>query len=54
MDIKLRFFVYLAALVCFLFEAVRVYRDSDVPPLTALGLALAVFPTVWDVGEAAW
>ncbi len=56
MDIKIRFFFYLAAFIVFLFSmfgrGVKVGGRgiTEVP----LGLALWLFPTLWDTGEAAF
>ncbi len=61
MDHRLRFFFYLAALICFLLAAVgtdlgRVGRPGMASrmSLLPLGLALFVFPTLWDTAEAAF
>ncbi|MEQ1874076.1 MAG: hypothetical protein ABL953_10135 [Ilumatobacteraceae bacterium] len=56
MDPKIRFFFYLAAFIVFVFSflgrGVKLGRRSitEVP----LGLALWLFPTLWDTAEAAW
>ena len=56
MDPKIRFFFYLAATIVYVFSflgrAVKLGGRSvtEVP----LGLALSLFPTLWDVGEGAW
>ena len=53
MDIKIKFVFYLAAVVCFLLAAFA-DRFSARVGLLPLGLALFVFPTVWDTGVAAF
>ena len=55
MSVEIRFFFYLAAVVCFGLAALwgggkAMARVS----LTPLGLALFVFPTMWDAGQAAF
>ena len=56
MDPKIRFFFYLAAFIVFVFSflgrGVKLGRRSitEVP----LGLALWLFPLLWDTGEAAF
>jgi hypothetical protein len=63
MDLKAQFFFYLAALICFLLAAIgdawkfgaRTRRGvASALALMPLGLALAVFPTLWNIAEAAW
>jgi hypothetical protein len=63
MDLTVQFFIYLAALVCFVVAAVgeqwrygsRTRRGTaPVIVLVPLGLALAVLPTVWNTAVAAW
>jgi len=55
-DPKIKFFFYLAALIVFLFSTLgRGFKlggrgITEVP----LGLALWLFPTLWEVGEAAF
>lgn len=58
LDAKIVFFFYLAAVVCFVLAAVgtvgggrgALSRVSLVP----LGLALFVFPQMWNIGAAAF
>ena len=55
MSPEIKFFFYLAAVVCFVLAALpgggkALARVS----LTPLGLALFVFPTLWDAGQAAF
>lgn len=56
MDVKIRFFFYLAAVIVFGLAAMgnglRLGKRGMV--LVPLGLALWLFPTVWDTGEAAF
>ena len=63
MDEKARFFFYLASVICFLIAAAgsdwrfgRMGRRGLAPRLVLvpLGLALFVFPFMWDAGEAAF
>ncbi len=62
MDLKTSFFFYLAALACFILaasgEAWKMGRRTRQtrPPLLLqpLGLALAVFPTLWTTATLAW
>jgi len=56
MDIKVKFFFYLAAVVCFALAAAgdAIGRRRVNVDLVALGLALFVFPTLWDTGTAAF
>ena len=63
MDPKTQFFFYLASLICFILAAVgdawkygaRTRRGvAAAIGLLPLGLALFVFPTVWNVAKAAW
>lgn len=63
MDPKSQFFFYLAALICFILAAIgdawkygaRTRRGLTAAiALMPLGLALAVFPTLWNVAEAGW
>ncbi len=53
MDIKVKFFFFLGAVVCFAIAAFAERFRSRVA-LVPLGLALFVFPTVWDTGVAAF
>ena len=63
MEPEVSFFFYLGALVCFILAAIgetwryggRTRRGLK-PTLTLLpfGLALAVFPTLWNTGELAF
>jgi hypothetical protein len=63
MDLEIKFFFYLGAVLCFLVAALgETWRygartRAGLKPTLALlplGLALAVFPTMWDVGVEAW
>ncbi len=56
MNLKLKFFFYLAAVVCFALAAVgtRLSRRAPTVALVPLGLALFAFPTMWDTGTAAF
>lgn len=63
MDPKVSFFFYFAALICFLIAAAGPTwkhglrtRRGGTPTLVLLplGLALAVFPTMWTVATVAW
>lgn len=63
MDAKARFFFYLASVICFVIAAAgsdwrfgRLGRRGLAPRLVLvpLGLALFVFPFLWDAGEAAF
>ena len=58
MDPKIKFLFYAGAVICFVLAAA-----GDLPRrrgavarigLLPLGLALFVFPTMWDTGEAAF
>ena len=53
MSIELKFFFYLAAVVCFLVAAAGTRVRAQVSFLP-LGLALFVFPTLWDTGVLAF
>jgi hypothetical protein len=53
MDIRVRFFFLLAAVVCFAIAAFSP-RFSARVALVPLGLALFIFPTVWDTGVEAF
>lgn len=53
MDIRIRFFFLLAAVVCFAIAAFAA-RFSARVSLVPLGLALFVFPTLWDTGVEAF
>ena len=63
MEPEVSFFFYLGALICFVLAAIgeswrygaRTRRGLK-PTLTLLplGLALAVFPTLWNTGELAF
>lgn len=56
LDIKIRFFFYLLAFIVYVFSLLgRGFKIggrgiTEVP----LGLALTLFPTLWDTGEAAF
>ena len=63
MDVEVRFFFYLAAVICFVVAAAGEGwryggrgRRGLAPRLVLvpLGLALAFFPTMWDAGVEAW
>ena len=63
MDPKSQFFFYLAALICFLLATIgdawkygaRTRRGvTAAVALLPLGLALAIFPTLWTVAKLAW
>ena len=63
MDVEVKFFFYLAAVLCFLVAAAgEGWRYGGrgrrgLPPrvvLVPLGLALAFFPTMWDTGVEAF
>lgn len=55
MDPKVQFFFYLAAVVCFGLAALAPKTLSATGVgLVPLGLALFVFPTLWNVGEVAF
>ena len=55
MDIKMKFFFYLAAAICFFLAAMgpnmRWGRRMELMPL---GLFLWLFPTLWDTFDAAF
>jgi hypothetical protein len=60
---KSQFFFYLAAFICFILATIgdawkfgaRTRRGAAAAvALLPLGLAAAVFPTLWNVAEAAW
>jgi len=62
-DPRSQFFFYLAAVICFLLAAIgdvwkygaRTRRGvAAAIALMPLGLALAVFPTMWSVAKIAW
>ncbi|HVL93578.1 MAG TPA: hypothetical protein VM264_09555 [Acidimicrobiales bacterium] len=55
MDLKVQFFFYLAAFICFVLGALgnRAPAMSSIG-LVPLGLALFVFPLVWNTAEAAF
>ncbi len=53
MNIEIKFFFYLGAVVCFVLAAFA-DRFSARVGLLPLGLALFVFPTVWDTGVEAF
>ena len=53
MSIELKFFFYLAAVVCFVVAAAGTRVRAQVGFLP-LGLALFVFPTLWDTGVLAF
>ena len=56
MDLKVQFFFYLAATIVFVMAALgnglKLGKRGMV--LVPLGLALWLFPTLWNIGEAAW
>lgn len=55
MSVEVRFFFYLAAVVCFVLAALAPGGKALARVgLTPLGLAFFVFPTLWDTGEAAF
>jgi hypothetical protein len=63
MDVDIKFWFYLAAVICFLIAAIGESwrygartRRGAAPALTLLplGLALFAFPTMWDVGVRAF
>ena len=60
---KTQFFFYFAALICFVLAAIgdawkygaRTRRGvAAAIALLPLGLALAIFPTMWSVAKVAW
>jgi hypothetical protein len=62
-DPKISFFFYLAAVICFVIAAAGPSwkhglrsRRGGTPTLVLvpLGLALALFPTMWTAGTIAW
>ncbi len=53
MDIRIKFLFFLAALVCFAIAAFGTRFGTRVG-LLPLGLALFIFPTVWDTAVAAF
>lgn len=55
MDPKIKFVFYLAAVACFVLAALPARRRGlAVVAFLPLGLALFVFPTLWDTGVAAF
>ena len=54
MIVEIKFFFYLAAVVCFVVAALPTRGPLARVNLTPLGLALFVFPTLWDVGVLAF
>ena len=63
LDAKAQFFFYLASVICFVVAAAgeawrfgRLGRRGLAPRLllVPLGLALFVFPTMWNTGQAAF
>lgn len=55
MSVEIRFFFYLAAVICFVLAALpRRGKALGRVSLTPLGLALFVIPTMWDAGQAAF
>lgn len=62
MDVKLKFFFYLASVACFVLAALAQggragsLGRAGSPPvgLLPLGLALFVFPIMWDTGVVAF
>ncbi len=55
MDPQIKFFFYLAAVACFVVAALPARRRGLAPvTFLPLGLALFVFPTLWDTGVAAF
>ena len=53
MDIKIKFLFYLVAVACLVIAAFA-SRFSARVGLLPLGLALFIFPTLWDTGVAAF
>lgn len=53
MDIKIKFLFFLAAVICFAIGAFAARYSARVG-LVPLGLALFIFPTLWDTGVAAF
>ncbi len=53
MDVRLKFLFYLAALICFAIAAFGT-RFSARVGLIPLGLALFIFPIVWDTAVVAF
>ncbi len=53
MDIKIKFLFYLAAVACLVIAAFG-SRISARVALLPLGLALFIFPTLWDTGVTAF
>ncbi len=53
MDIRIKFLFLLAAVICFAIAAFAARYSARVG-LVPLGLALFVFPTLWDTGVAAF
>ncbi len=63
MDVDIKFWFYLASVICLVIAAAgegwrfgaRTRRgDAPVLALLPLGVALFVFPTMWDAGVAAF
>jgi hypothetical protein len=63
MDVDIKFWFYLAAVICFLLAAIgeswryggRTRRGATpILALLPLGLALFAFPTMWDAGVRAF
>ena len=55
MSVEIKFLFYLAAVICFVLAALPAGRPGlSRVGLTPLGLALFVFPTLWDTGAAAF
>ena len=53
MDIKIKFLFYLVAVACLVIAAFASRFNARVG-LLPLGLALFIFPTLWDTGVAAF
>lgn len=53
MSVEVQFFFYLAAVVCFVLAALGSRVRADVA-FVPLGLALFVFPTLWNTGALAF
>ena len=53
MDVRIKFLFYLAAVVCLAIAAFATRFNARVG-LLPLGIALFIFPTLWDTGVAAF